>query len=217
MKTKNHVLTAGIILTVLFLILNVLLKTVDLQAIGPENSVIGLGTLNGLWRDAIGSHPEWYDITDYLGYFALAIAGGMAIFGICQLISRKKLSKVDPDLYVLASLYVVTGILYVFYEKVIINYRPVILEEGLEASFPSSHTILSLVILGSAVMQIRSRIGTGWIRAFLMGMCIALMAVIIIGRILSGVHWFTDILGALLIGSALLCFYRCAVNRFRQK
>jgi len=217
MQNQKRYLTSGIILTVLFLILNVLLKTVDCQAIGPENSVVGLGTINGKFQSLIGTHLEWYEITDFLGYVALAIAGSMAIYGVCQLISRKSLLKMDRDLYALAALYVLTVVLYVFYEKVIINYRPVILEEGLEASFPSSHTILSLVILGSAMMHIRNHIETGWIRSFLTGMCAALLAIIIIGRILSGVHWFTDIIGALLIGSAFLCFYRYALCRLIKK
>ncbi len=209
-KVKKDTVTAGI-LFVMFLLLIVLLKTVDVQPAGPEGSLIGLASLNTAVHEGIGIHMIWYTATDILGKIALLLAAGFGCLGLYQLVSRKDLRKVDPDLYVLGAFYVLVMALYAFFEICVINYRPVILEEGLEASFPSSHTMVTIFIMASAVMQFKKRLPRGTVMIAVNSLCILVMAVTVIGRLVSGVHWFTDIVGGLLLGAACIYLYR-AVN-----
>ena len=133
-------------LLILFTALIVAIKTVDVQNVGPNGSQIGLATLNLRVHQRTGLQMGWYDITDKLGKICILIAPCFALLGLYQLIRRRSLKRVDADLWALAGLYVALGAAYVLFEKVIINYRPVILptETALEASFPSSHTMLAV-------------------------------------------------------------------------
>ena len=148
---KKGKIMSAVICTILFAVLIVLVKTVDVQQIGPEGTSIGFAGINKAMNEATGLNMTLYKITEVLGLLALAVAGCFALLGLVQLIKRKSFAKVDPEIYALAGLYVVVLMLYVIFEKVIINYRPVIMpdEEHVEASFPSSHTMLGFVILHS--------------------------------------------------------------------
>ena len=131
---------------------------------------------------------------------------------VYQLISRKSLKKVDADLYLLGALYAVIMGVYVFFEICIINYRPIILYVDLEASFPSSHTMIVLCIMSTAIFQFNRRIHNNIVKKAVNGASILLIAITIIVRLISGVHWFTDIIGGLLIGTSLILFYIALVQ-----
>ena len=190
----------------LFLIWIAIIKLVDVSAIGPEGTEVGLAGINKAIHEALGVNMILYKITDILGYVALLVAGLFALFGLVQLIKRKSLAKVDGAIYALAGLYVVTIGLYVIFEKVIINYRPVIMpdEVALEASFPSSHTMLACVIFGSAIVMIGKYIDNDMLRKLLIALAAVLLILVVAGRLVSGVHWFTDIVGGVLISGALV-------------
>ncbi|MBR0082319.1 MAG: phosphatase PAP2 family protein [Clostridia bacterium] len=197
-------------LGVLFLALIAIVKWVDVAAIGPEGTSVGLSHLNGAVASALGFQETWYKITKLTGYVAFAVIAAFAVLGGWQLISRKSLAKVDRKLLFLAGLYVVTAVLYVVFEKVVINYRPVIVpgDAGPEASFPSTHTMLAVVVFGSALLLLPDYLAD---RRLLLGArCVvcALLLVTVIGRLLSGVHWLTDILGGILLGAFLLAAFR---------
>lgn len=200
-----------------FVVLTVLLKIVDVRAIGPQGTKVGFAALNGAVHNLIGVHEGLYKVTGWLGYLAILIAVFFAAFGVLQLVQRKKLNAVDMDILLLGALYAAVVIFYVFFEVVIINYRPVILDTEPEASFPSSHTMIALVILGSAAYEFGIRIRDKKIRNILQYACLALAALIVLGRLLSGVHWFTDIVGGFLLGAALVFFYIFAVRKARKK
>ena len=205
-KNANKFLAGGAVFAVLFLIWIALIKLVDVSAIGPEGTEVGLAGINKAIHEALGVNMTLYKITDILGYVALLVAGLFALFGLVQLIKRKSLAKVDGAIYALAGLYVVTIGLYVIFEKVIINYRPVIMpdEVALEASFPSSHTMLACVILGSAIVMIGKHIDNDMLRKLLIALAAVLLILVVAGRLVSGVHWFTDIVGGVLISGALV-------------
>ena len=205
-KNANKFLAGGAVFAVLFLIWIALIKLVDVSAIGAEGTEVGLAGINKAIHEALGVNMTLYKITDILGYVALLVAGLFALFGLVQLIKRKSLAKVDGAIYALAGLYVVTIGLYVIFEKVIINYRPVIMpdEVALEASFPSSHTMLACVIFGSAIVMIGKYIDNDMLRKLLIALAAVLLILVVAGRLVSGVHWFTDIVGGVLISGALV-------------
>ena len=205
-KNANKFLAGGAVFAVLFLIWIAIIKLVDVSAIGPEGTEVGLAGINKAIHEALGVNMILYKITDILGYVALLVAGLFALFGLVQLIKRKSLAKVDGAIYALAGLYVVTIGLYVIFEKVIINYRPVIMpdEVALEASFPSSHTMLACVIFGSAIVMIGKYIDNDMLRKLLIALAAVLLILVVAGRLVSGVHWFTDIVGGVLISGALV-------------
>ena len=199
------------ILTICFVIFTVLLKFIDVQAIGPEGSLIGFATINGAVHAFFGEMPFWYKITQLLGVVAIAVAGAFAVIGFIQLIKRKSLIQVDRYILALGVVYIVVIILYVLFEKLAINYRPIISDEGLEASYPSTHTMLILTILGTARFAIRRLITNTKIEKILEIVLLCLMIITVVGRLICGVHWFTDIIGGILISSALVSFYRNAI------
>ena len=44
-------------------------------------------------------------------------------------------------------------------------------------------------------------------------LCAVLMVVTVAGRVVSGIHWITDIVGGILISASLMAFYRAAAIR----
>ncbi len=217
LRNRRRSLTAGICIG-LFLLLIILLKTVDVRPIGPMSSSVGLAALNGAFNRVAGRHEGLERVSDLLGKLALLIAAGFACLGLYQLVTRKSLKKVDADLFALAGLYAALVLVYVFFEKCVVNYRPILDEtKGLEPSFPSSHTMLSVVIFLSAAYEVRRRLKDVTIQKPVCIALAALCAVTVLCRLFSGVHWLTDILGGLLISAALLSLHRLAVSRFARK
>ena len=134
-----------------------------------------------------------------------------------QFIKGKSLKKVDKDLIVLAIFYVVVVAIYVFYEIVVINYRPILIEGELEPSFPSSHILLAIGIMGTAIMQFQDRIKNKVLKVSAISISSLIVLCIVVGRARSGVHWFTDILGGVLISVALVLFYGAIIERIKKK
>ncbi len=205
-KTKVCFVTSGLLL-LLFILLIGAVQYFDVQEIGPKNSQIGLATINGCVFDFFGVNLIWYNITDWLGVVAILVAFGFAILGFVQMIRRKGIMGVDADILALGVFYVVVVVLYIFFEVYIVNYRPVILYENLEASFPSSHTMIVLCIMATAMMQFHMRIKKKMPRLIMETLSVLLMVITVFGRLISGVHWFTDILGGILLSMALILIY----------
>ena len=203
----------------LCLLLILLVKVVDVAAVGPEGTKIGLSKLNVAIHNMFGEHLGWYKVTNVLGYIAILVALCFAAIGGLQLIYRRSILKVDKEILLLGALYVVTILFYVFFEKVVVNYRPILMPdgEGIEASFPSSHTVLSCVILGSGLDLLQKYAKKNkTVQLVLTVLFAVMMALIVAGRLLSGVHWFTDILGGLLLSAALLNAYHGLLMLWKQ-
>jgi membrane-associated phospholipid phosphatase len=211
---KNKFLLSGIFFA-LFLLLIVAVRSIDVAAIGPEGTSIGFAHVNKTVHDFFGVNLFWYSVTDRPGILAIFTAFVFAVTGFFQWIKRKSIWKVDKEILVLGGLYIVVIGLYVLFENVIINYRPVIMPgyERPEASFPSTHTMIVCVIMGSAVPLIKKYIRNGKGKALLQAFCGLVIGATVIGRLISGVHWFTDILGGILISAALLLFYAGIVEK----
>lgn len=217
MKNKNNLFVSGIS-GLLVMILIVLVRFVDVRPIGPEGTSIGLSRLNGFFFRLSGVNILWYHITDWLGVAAILVAFLFAMAGFVQLIKRRSILKVDREILALGGLYIVVIGLYVLFEIVIVNYRPIIMPDGThpEASFPSSHTMLVCVIMGSAIMLIGKYLKEKPLCRVLRGICAAIIGMTVIGRLIAGVHWFTDIVGGILISIFLLSLFSEVLKRTRR-
>ena len=137
---------------------------------------------------------------------------GFGILGLTQWIRRKSIRKVDYDILVLGGFYIVTIAAYLFFESVAINYRPVLINGYLEASYPSSTTLLVMCVMPTAIMQLGSRIKNKVLRNGIAVTIIAFITFMVIGRVLSGVHWITDVVGGMLLSAGLVMLYRAIID-----
>lgn len=202
---RNIGVTIGLFAS--FILWTVAITILDVQAIGPNGSSVGFATFNGLFHKLTGVHMEIYTITDWLGLIPLCFALGFAILGLVQLIHRKSFLKVDYSILVLGGFYILVIASYLFFEKFVINYRPVLIEGNLEASYPSSTTLLVLCIMPTAMMQLNTRIRNNTTKKVILSLLAIFTAFMVIGRLISGVHWFTDIIGGVLLSTGLVMLY----------
>lgn len=217
-KALKYYLSA-MIMAAVGLVYILLVKVVDVRAIGPMGSTVGFAAINGAVFNFFGVSKFWDVITDLIAGVALLTAVGFAGLGIYQLIREKSFKEVDTSFYVLAGLYVALLIVYIFFDKVwVINYRPVLEDGALEASFPSSHTILVLVVMLSAITMTDRLYEDNKLILMIVDIVAVLCAVImVIGRLVSGVHWFTDIIGAVIISAALLSVFKGTLRMLDDK
>ena len=208
MEKKNKKrLVLGASLVVAFVLWTILVCFVDVRAIGPEGSSVGFATLNGFVHELTGVNWILYTVTDWLGIVPIAVALGFAILGLVQLIKRKSLWKVDHSILVLGVFYIVVMAAYIFFEVVVINYRPTLIEGYLEASYPSSTTMLVMCVMPTEAMQLNARIKNTVLRRFAVIAIVVFTAFMVIGRLVSGVHWITDIIGGALLSAGLVTIY----------
>ncbi len=193
----------------------VIVKTVDVGIAGPKDCKVGLHLINSSFHDLWSYDSDlkynefWYKVTQYIGYLALATAGALAVIGLIQLIKRKNLLKVDKCILSAGVLYAITIGMYAFFEIVVVNYRPIIMPDETEpaASFPSSHTMLVIVVMGSIMILLKNYIKKTLVRMSVQFLCLIVIVAMVLGRFICGVHWFSDIIGGMLIGLFLLAAY----------
>lgn len=204
-KTKKSFIIA-IALWLAFVLFTVLVQVVDVQAIGPMGSEVGFASLNQWMQQTLGSHDIMDTLTDGTLLIALAAAGATALLALVQWIKRKSLLNIDRSLFWLAGCYLLMVAMYIIFEESIVNYRPILEEGVLEASYPSSHTMLVFFMLGTAMIQWKDRLPQKWSLAARV-LAAVVIAVTVVGRAMAGVHWFTDIVGGVLLGAALVSLY----------
>ena len=210
---KRLVLGAGLV--VVFVLWTVLVCFVDVRTIGPEGSSVGFATLNGFVHELTGVNWLLYTVTDWLGIVPIAVALGFAILGLVQLIKRKSLWNVDHSILALGVFYIVVMAAYVFFEMVVINYRPTLIDGYLEASYPSSTTMLVMCVMPTAAMQLNARIKNTVFRRCAIIAIVAFTAFMVIGRLVSGVHWITDIIGGALFSIGIVTTYFSICNSLK--
>ena len=206
-KKNSRLFWVGVGLLAVFVLWTVLIRFVDVEAIGPRQSSVGFATLNGYIHNLTGVNMSLYIITDWLGLVPIGVAFGFAVLGLVQWIKRKSLLKVDQSILTLGGFYIVVMAVYILFEIVVINYRPTLINGYLEASYPSSTTMLVMCVMPTAMMQLRTHIKNDLFRRCVMLVIAVFIAFMVIGRLVSGVHWITDIIGGALFSTAIVLMY----------
>lgn len=191
-----------------FAVWTALVRFIDVKAIGPNGSKVGFATLNGFFHKLTGVDFGLYNITDWLGLVPVAFGFGFAILGLCQWIKRRNILKVDFSILALGGLYIVTVFFYLFFEEVVINCRPTLINGYLEASYPSSTTLLVLCVMPTALMQLNARVKNKTLKLAVNLIITAFIIFMVIGRLISGVHWLSDIIGGVLLSAGVVILYR---------
>lgn len=203
----------AVFMTLVVILATVLVSVVDVQPAGVEGTNIGFASVNTGFFSRFGQNDTFYKISKYAGLLCFAAAGGFGCFFLLQLFRRKSLAKVDRNLTVLVMLYILTAALYLLFEKVlVINYRPILRDKGLESSYPSTHVLLAWVICVSAVDQWNVYIRNQKLLTAVVALTFLTLMAVLVCRTLSGVHWLTDIIGGVLLGDALIAWYRAVVT-----
>ena len=210
-RNGKRELYAGLSRLALFAVWTGLIQTVDVQPAGQAGTEIGFGALNGWFHRFTGVHMRLYALTDWLGLIPVGVCILFAGLGALQLIRRKRLGKVDFDILLLGLYYAAVIACYLFFESFPINYRPVLIEGRLEASYPSSTTLLVLSVMPTLTFQSRRRLQNPGVRKCLCIGANLFSVCMVVGRMLSGVHWITDIVGAILLSRGLFRMYRAMV------
>ena len=205
MKKRNICIALGLLAA--FALWTIAISLIDVQAIGPQGSTVGFATLNSMVHKLTGVHMQLYTITDWLGLVSVAFGFGFALLGLAQWIKRKNILKVDRSILILGAFYIVTLAAYLFFESYVINYRPVLIAGYLEASYPSSTTLLVLCVMPTAGMQLQGRIKSHALRKVVTVAITAFIVFMVAGRLVSGVHWLTDIIGGILLSAGLVMIY----------
>ena len=211
MKRFRKSFIASICLLTAFVLWTVAICFVDVRAIGPQGSSVGFAGINGFVHNLTGVHFSFYNITDWLGLipiFVCMIFGGI---GFVQLVKRRSLFKVDSDIIILGIYYVLVIFGYLIFEMIPINYRPVLMEGFLESSYPSSTTLLVLCVMPTAIEQMNRRAENVTAKKIVQVLSMCFSAFMVLGRLFSGVHWLTDIVGSVLLSAGLFCIYKAVI------
>lgn len=203
----------GALLLLAFVLWTMLIQTVDVRPVGPNGSAVGFAAFNLWFHRLTGVHMALYTVTDWLGLVPIAVCLCFGALGLVQLVRRRSLRRVDADILLLGIYYVLVIFGYLFFEMVPVNYRPILIDGVLEASYPSSTTLLVLSVMPTLRFQAVRRVQNAAARTAAAWFADVFSAFMVLGRLVSGVHWATDILGAALLSAGLFLLYRAAVAR----
>ena len=210
-KEGKKKLIFGSIFVIIFAIWTALIQIVDVQAVGQNGTDIGFATFNCWFHKITGVNMTLYTVTDWLGLVPLVVSLMFAGVGVVQLVKRKSLLKVDSDILILGIYYVVVVFCYLVFEMIPINYRPILIEGIMEASYPSSTTLLVLCVMPTLMEQMNRRVKNGTVNKVIGILVISFSVFMVLGRLLSGVHWFTDIVGSVFLSVGLFFIYKAFV------
>lgn len=205
-KRRKLFLTTAILL-VIAIIYTLLVKYYDVASIGPKNSSVGFSGINALVHKTLPFNETWYKFTKYFGLIPVLYGVFYGIQGLMQLIKYKTLKKIDKRLIYLLTFYILMAITFVFFEKVIINYRPVLEDGALEASFPSTHTLIAVCFCASSLLISKYYIKDKKILKIFDIITYVLMIFLVVGRLIAGCHWLTDIMGGIIISTFLVSLF----------
>ena len=210
-KNGRQVLILGILLIMTFAVWTWMIQNVDVQPVGVNGTEIGFATWNLWFHNLTGVHMTIYTITDWLGLVPIAVCLLFGALGLAQMIKRRSLLKVDHDIIFLGVYYMIVIFGYLIFEMIPINYRPILINGFMEASYPSSTTLLVLSVMPTLIFQGNRRLKSSRLKKAVTIFTVLFSAFMVVGRLLSGVHWFTDIAGSVMLSAGLLCIYYAEV------
>ena len=210
MKAKRVLLT-GVGMLAAFAVWTFLIISVDVQNVGQRGTAVGFAAFNTWFHQLTGVNMLLYTVTDWLGLVPITVCIGFGVFGLVQLIRCRSLFKVDPDIKLLGVYYILVIAAYLVFEMIPINYRPVPIDGFMEASYPSSTTLLVLSVMPTLILQIKRRCKSKTVRYIVYAFAVSFSAFMVIGRLVAGVHWATDIIGSVLLSFGLFELYHAAV------
>ena len=191
----------------LFIIWTILVQKIDVQGVGVNGTDIGFAGFNIWFHTITGVNMTLYTITDWLGLVPVFICIFFGGLGFIQLIKRKSIVKVDRDIIFLGIYYGIVICGYLIFEMIPINYRPILIDGVMEASYPSSTTLLVLSVMPTLIFQGNIRLKSNNVKRLIYIITVTFSAFMVIGRLVSGVHWITDIIGSLFLSCGMFLVY----------
>ena len=207
----KRLLFLGNISIIIFALWTVLIQTVDVQPFGANGTNIGFAAINCWFHKLTGVHMKIYTITDWLGLIPIFICMIFGGIGFVQLIQRRSIFEVDRDIIFLGVYYIIVILGYLIFEIIPINYRPILIEGYLEASYPSSTTLLVLCVMPTLIDQVNRRAKSVILKEIIKAFVICFSAFMVLGRLISGVHWLTDIVGSIMLSFGLFSIYKASI------
>ena len=211
MNKAKRELVVGVAFLATFALWTAMVQLVDVRPVGQNGTNVGFATLNTWFHGVTGVHMLLYVVTDWLGLVPVAVCLGFGVLGAVQLVRRRSLLRVDSDILLLGLHFALVAFAYLIFEMVPINYRPVPIDGVMEASYPSSTTLLVLGVMPTLGFQVNRRCDGLVFRKAVWAFVVAFSVFMVAGRLVSGVHWLTDIVGSILLAAGLLMLYRFAV------
>jgi len=148
---------------------------------------------------------NWGLITNIILITAFAVLAVFVVLGLCQLIKRRSLKKVDKELLcAIIPLTLVAATYFVFDKLIILNTRP---NGSGEPSFPSTHVMITATIFFITALILPKYVKSLSVRAILYAIMLTLLVTISAGRILANMHWLSDVIGALIFAVIFALIY----------
>lgn len=208
MKTKKRLFFVSIAFIFAFALWTVLIQVIDVQNIGINGTDVGFATINSRFHSLIGVNMTLYSITDWAGLVPIFVCMLFGATGLFQAVKRKSLIKVDSDIIILGVYYVIVILCYLIFEMIPVNYRPILINGIMEASYPSSTTLLVLCVMPTLVFQVKNRVKNETFKTIICIITILFSFFMVAGRLISGVHWVTDIIGSVFLSAGLYNLYK---------
>ena len=205
----------AIVLAAVFAAFTYLVMTYDVAPVGFNGAKVGFSTINVTVHEMFPWDEGSYELTKYLGYICLIAVGVNGLVTVMDFFRHKgRMHRMHKRNIITCIFYVVVGGFYVLFEYFVVNTRPI----SAEASYPSSHTMLALCVLYTVFVLLGfSNWNYRFMASILRVLCILAMIAMVVFRLLSGVHWVTDICGGVLLSFSLMCFYKAAIKRFCRR
>lgn len=215
-KAKKLLFT-GVGLLTAFVLWTLMIMSVDVKNVGQRGTAVGFAAFNTWFHRITGVHMRLYTITDWLGLVPIAVCMCFGVLGLVQLIRRRSLFRVDPDIILLGVYYISVIAGYLVFETLPINYRPIPINGCMEASYPSSTTLLVLSVMPTLILQAGRRCSNQIVKRIIVLSAVLFSLFTVTGRLISGVHWATDIVGSILLSLGLFALYYAAVSKSRKE
>lgn len=191
--------------------------TFDKKPIAPDGSPVGFGSINDFFFSIFGAHKVADVISDIFSVLSIAVALFFTILGLIQLIKRKNIFKVDMTVICMGIVYAITIALYILFILCPVNMAPYLEDGEATASFPSSHTMTIVAIFLTAAAWVGRKVKNARSAEIITYVLYGSSAVLVIFRLFSGAHWFTDIVGGVIYAFMLSSLYSTLLSLFCVK